>query len=68
MRNRLRILWAALTQRWYEQRCSGCGASWWSSQLHPEVGADLCCECEAVAFDQWAKSFEARNAQTKGAA
>lgn len=65
MRKFYRIVRAFLTQEWREGVCQGCGLTWWSSQHHPEIGADLCAACEGQQFDAWMAKHKA---ERKGAA
>ena len=53
MRKRLRLLWALLTQDWRAQTCKVCRETWISTVNAPEVGADLCADCEGKAFNEW---------------
>jgi hypothetical protein len=48
LRKQLRILWAALTQRWEQQTCSFCQSVWRTSLRHD---GPLCPACEAARFE-----------------
>lgn len=67
LRKRLRVIWAALTQDWREDRCK-CGASQFVSG---ERWSDpvMCVSCESRQFDKWMLEFQTRQQQQrKGAA
>lgn len=67
IQKRLRVIWAALTQEWSEDRCK-CGAS---QLVSGERWSDpvMCVSCEAKKFDEWMQDYQAsKRNQAKGAA
>ena len=65
---RLRILWAALTQRWSVFTCPRCQVESYISGHAPDVSGLLCQDCEAKDFEKWIEDFKRRDArQTRSA-
>lgn len=62
MKKRLRILWAAMTQRWFVFTCPKCGnASYVCGNAFPLTDGLICEECEGIQFDAWVQDFQARH-------
>lgn len=58
-RKRLRILWAAMTQTWFEKSCAECAATSW--HVGPDRGLIYICDaCESENLSRFFADLERR--------
>ena len=56
LKKRLRVLWAALTQRWHEHQCRTCHDTWFCQGTNCELyPGEECGACADAGYSEWAR-------------
>lgn len=62
LRKRLRVLWAALSQRWHQHTCQTCQDAWYcQGAVCAAFTVDHeCAGCLTKHFNEWERAYTAR--------